>query len=101
MGQEDRMSFAPSLDVAPAPFVSATATSLGLAPTSGLVSHDARSPQRAALEEFVRREFRVHFGARIRHFMPELLGLHGPDGSIRAVVGCHRVWPDRCSSDLR
>jgi hypothetical protein len=82
------MSFARSLDVAPPPFVSETLVSHGVAATTGLVSHDARSPQRAALEEFVRSEFRVHFGARIRHFMPELLALHGPDGSIRAVVGC-------------
>jgi hypothetical protein len=58
------------------------------AASAGLVRHDRRSPLRALLEEFVRREFYVHFGARIRHFMPELLALHGNDGGVRAVVGC-------------
>jgi hypothetical protein len=82
------MSFDPCFDVAPASFVNAPAITHRLAVPTALVSHDARSPSRAALEEFVRREFHAHFGARIRHFMPELLGLHGPDGSIRAVVGC-------------
>jgi hypothetical protein len=52
------------------------------------VRHDRRSPLRPTLEEFVRREFSAHFGARVRHFMPELLALHHSDGSIRAVVGC-------------
>jgi hypothetical protein len=55
---------------------------------AGLVRHDRRSPLRPSLEEFVRREFFAHFGARIRHYMPELLALHGHDGAIRAVVGC-------------
>ena len=82
------MSFDPCLDVASAPFVNATAVAHRLATPTRLVSHEVGSPKRAALEEFVRREFHAHFGARIRHFMPELLGLHGPDGSIRAVVGC-------------
>lgn len=82
------MSFDPCFGVTPAPFVDTTAISHRLVATTGLVSHDASSPQRSALEEFVRREFRTHFGARISHFMPDLIGLHGPDGSIRAVVGC-------------
>lgn len=82
------MSFDPSLSVAPAAFDNAIAMAPPLAATTGLVSHGVHSPQRATLEDFVRREFLAHFGARISHFMPELLGLHGPDGSIRAVVGC-------------
>jgi len=60
----------------------------GTATGTGLVSHGRFSPRRPAIEDFVRREFFVHFGARIRHFMPELLGLHAADGSIRAAVGC-------------
>lgn len=52
-----------------------------------LVSHGPRAPQRAQLEDFVRREFFAHFGAHIRNFMPELIGLHDQHGSIRAVVG--------------
>jgi hypothetical protein len=53
-----------------------------------LERHDRTSPQRAALEEFVRSEFLEHFSARVRHFMPELLALRGNDGDVRAVVGC-------------
>jgi hypothetical protein len=81
------MSFDPCFGVAPAPLVDAATTHHRPTPTR-LVSYRARSPQRAMLEEFVRREFLAHFGARVRHFMPELLGLHDADGSIRAVVGC-------------
>ena len=82
------MSFDPCFGVAPASLVDAMTIPRSLAAATRLISHDVRSPQRAPLEEFVRREFLAHFGARIRHFMPELLGLHGPDGSIRAAVGC-------------
>jgi hypothetical protein len=53
-----------------------------------LERHDRTSPQRTMLEEFVRSEFLAHFGARVRHFMPELLTLRGKDGDVRAVVGC-------------
>lgn len=55
---------------------------------SALERHDADSPQRALLEDFVRREFLRHFGARVRHFMPELLALRDDDGTLRSVVGC-------------
>ena len=57
------------------------------APTA-IVGHGPHSPQRPLLEDFVRREFLTHFGARIKHFMPELLALNGADHTIRAVVGC-------------
>jgi hypothetical protein len=60
-----------------------------------LVRHGVLSPQRKLLEEFVRREFHAHFGARIRHFMPELLALHSRDGGIRAVVGCRSAGVER------
>ncbi len=82
------MSFDQCFGVAPAPLFDTTEIPLRPTTTTGLVRHGASSPQRATLEEFVRREFRAHFGARIRQFMPDLLGLHGPDGSIRAAVGC-------------
>jgi hypothetical protein len=83
------MSFTPCFDVAPySPLVEAATVLEPAVPTSGLVSHGRFSPQRALLEEFVRGEFFAHFGARIRHFMPELLALHGRDGAVRAVVGC-------------
>jgi hypothetical protein len=81
------MSFDPCLAVSP-PFVDAVTFDSRIVPTTGLVSHGVGSPQRAKLEGFVRREFFAHFGARVRHFMPELLGLHDYDGTVRAVVGC-------------
>ena len=82
------MSFDPCFAITPATFVDGPMLTHRATKPTGLIGHDVRSPHRAALEEFVRREFLAHFGARVRHFMPELLGLHSPDGSIRAVVGC-------------
>lgn len=55
---------------------------------TGLTRHGPDSRTRGLLEDFVRREFFEHFGARIREFMPDLLALHRDDGSVRAVVGC-------------
>jgi hypothetical protein len=90
------MSFDPCSSVAPNPCGDAAALRYPFhAPTSGLVSHGTRSPARATIEEFVRREFFTHFGARIRHFMPELLALHGFDGAVRAVVGCRAAAAER------
>ena len=60
-----------------------------------LVRHGVLSPQRVALEKYVQDQFRAHFGARIRHLMPELLALHGKDGCIRAVVGCRAAAAER------
>jgi hypothetical protein len=54
----------------------------------GLIAHSRRSGERRRLEEFVKREFAIHFGARVKHFMPLLLGLHDSTGGVRAVVGC-------------
>ena len=39
-------------------------------------------------ESFIRDQFLAHFGARVCHFMPELLALRDVDGAVRAVVGC-------------
>jgi hypothetical protein len=55
---------------------------------SRLIAHSRRSSERRLLEEFVKQEFTIHFGARVKHFMPVLLGLHDAAGSIRGVVGC-------------
>lgn len=84
------MSFDACFDGAPAAALVESPPLLHCAATipAGLVSHGPLSQQRPLLEEFVRREFLAHFGARIRHFMPELLGLHGRSGDLRAVVGC-------------
>jgi hypothetical protein len=89
--QEDRVTIDLCYDGALAvPFVNPS-HALRRAPApqehARLVSHGALSPQRARLEEFVRNEFLAHFGARVRHFMPQLIELHDRDGSIRAVVG--------------
>lgn len=81
--------------VTPAPLADATTTPHRPVAATALISHGTGSPRRATLEEFVRREFLLHFGARIRSFMPELLGLHGSDGSIRAVVGCRAAAAER------
>lgn len=85
------MSFDSYFDATPAPapvIAPPVYTRREAATPAMLVSHGRSSPQRAQLEEFVRREFLVHFGARVKQFMPELLALHGHDGSIRSVVGC-------------
>jgi hypothetical protein len=60
-----------------------------------LERHDPASPHRAMLETFVRTEFLAHFGARVRHFMPELLALRNGEGSVRAVVGCRAAVAKR------
>jgi hypothetical protein len=90
------MSFAACFD-APAALLDSSAPVRRRAAASAaqIVSHGALSPQRALLEEFVRRQFFAHFGARVRHFMPELLALHGANGDIRAVVGCRAAAAER------
>ena len=83
------MSFEVCFDVtsAPASFVPPLVLTHRTA-MAAIINHGPDSPQRALLEDFVRQEFFAHFGARIKHFMPELLALHGADHAIRAVVGC-------------
>jgi hypothetical protein len=82
------MSFDSCVDAAPY-IALASPRACRTSPTRGaLERHDAASPQRALLEDFVRREFFRHFKARVTHFMPELLALRGNDGAIRSVVGC-------------
>ena len=44
-------------------------------------------PRRLALEDFIRQRFAEHYGARVRHFMPCLLGLHGDGGQVQGAVG--------------
>lgn len=43
--------------------------------------------RRVLLEAFIRERFAAHYAARIRHFMPCLLGLEGADGRIQGAVG--------------
>lgn len=64
-------------------------------PLPGLERHGAASPRRGQLEDFVRAEFLAHFGARVTHFMPELLALRAANGELRAVVGCRAAARER------
>jgi hypothetical protein len=43
--------------------------------------------RRAALESFIRQRFAEHYQARVRHFMPCLLGLHDRNGEVQGAVG--------------
>lgn len=46
---------------------------------------------RAPFEAFIQRRFRTAHGAEIRHFMPELFGMHNSDGQLCAVAGVRRA----------
>ena len=43
--------------------------------------------RRQALEHFIQQRFAVQHAARVRHFMPCLLGLHDARGDVQATVG--------------
>jgi hypothetical protein len=43
--------------------------------------------QRFVVEAFIRRRFAEQHDARVTRFMPCLLGLHAPDGSLHGAVG--------------
>ena len=51
-----------------------------------LVAVDAA--RRAAVQDFIRDRFAVHYQANVRHFMPCLFGLQADDGSLHGAVGC-------------
>jgi len=44
-------------------------------------------PQRPVFEAFIQQRFRKAHGADIRHFMPELFGMHNACGELCAVAG--------------
>ena len=52
-----------------------------------LVDYSSSTERRREIEQFIRDEYREHFGANLTHFMPHLLALHRPCGAVRAVVG--------------
>jgi hypothetical protein len=60
-----------------------------------LSAHSRASGERARLEAFISREFQEHFGARVQHFMPVLVGLYNADRSVSAVVGCRSAAEER------
>jgi hypothetical protein len=47
--------------------------------------------QRETFEAFIQQRFRKAHGADIRHFMPELFGVHNSDGELCAVAGVRRA----------
>jgi hypothetical protein len=47
--------------------------------------------RRAQAEDLIRRCYAERYQARIRHFMPCLLGLEAPDGRVLGAVGCRRA----------
>jgi len=51
------------------------------------LAHAGQGARRAALEDFIRRRFAEHYQARVRHFMPCLLGLHSANGEVQGAVG--------------
>lgn len=53
--------------------------------TAALSGPDA--PERTELEQFIRLVFHRAYGARIRHFMPQLMSLRDADGRLLAVCG--------------
>lgn len=84
------MSFDAALDFTATPSLASPAPKQRTVGTeiAALERHDGASMQRAPLESFIRDQFLAHFGARVCHFMPELLALRDVDGAVRAVVGC-------------
>lgn len=47
--------------------------------------------QRPLFEAFIQQRFRKAHGADIRHFMPELFGMHSRDAGLCAVAGIRRA----------
>ncbi|WP_149086967.1 thermostable hemolysin [Pseudomonas prosekii] len=47
--------------------------------------------QRSRFEAFIQQRFRKAHSADIRHFMPELFGVHNSDGQLCAVAGVRRA----------
>ena len=43
--------------------------------------------RRAQVEAFIRQRFAERYEARVRHFMPRLLGLEASDASLHGAVG--------------
>lgn len=51
------------------------------------LAHADAGARRLALEAFIGQRFAEHYQARLRHFMPCLLGLHAEDDSVQGAVG--------------
>lgn len=51
------------------------------------LARSGQGERRESLETFIRERFALHYQARIRHFMPCLLGLHANNGEVQGAVG--------------
>lgn len=51
------------------------------------LAQSGQGERREALETFIRERFALHYQARIRHFMPCLLGLHANNGGVQGAIG--------------
>lgn len=60
-------------------------------PPMTLTSARFDDAQRQTFETFIQHRFRQAHGADIRHFMPELFGMHNSEGELCAVVGVRRA----------
>lgn len=54
---------------------------------SNLIHCDQANSARVQLESFIATEYRKHFGAIVREFMPVLAGLYGDKAELRAAAG--------------
>lgn len=54
---------------------------------SELVFCGHSGPEREAIEAFIASEYRAHFGANVREFMPGLAGMFDGAGCLKAAVG--------------
>jgi hypothetical protein len=78
------------------PALSVAAYERAAKPSAGvLIEHSLSSDRRAEVEEFIHREFLMHFGASVTKFMPRLIALHEPHGEVRAVVGVRGAATER------
>lgn len=57
--------------------------------------HEAASPQRAEVEDFIRAIYRSRHGAEVMQFAPVLVSQHGADGALIAAAGyrCAEAGP--------
>jgi len=60
-----------------------------------LIVHDRASPRRGEIEALIKTEYRRHFDADVRDFMPTFAALHDARDQIVAVVGCRSAAAER------
>lgn len=60
-----------------------------------MAAQESDSDRRMQLEQFIGERFAEHYGARVRHFMPCLLGLYDAEQQLQAAIGvrCSQSGP--------